>query len=75
MLQTLFIRESLETMGVTKPTHRLWRSSRMKTHRSAKTNVYQRQLLIRRVRQEGWTHRQAATAAASRKIHGSMRAL
>lgn len=35
----------------------------MKTHRSAKTNVYQRQLLIRRVRQQGWTHRQAAEAA------------
>jgi transposase InsO family protein len=35
----------------------------MKTHRSAKTNVYQRQLLIRRVRQQGWTQRQAATAA------------
>ena len=35
----------------------------MKTHRSAKTNVYQRQLLIRRVRQQGWTQRQAAEAA------------
>lgn len=35
----------------------------MKTHRSAKTNVYQRQLLIRRVRQQGWTPRQAAEAA------------
>lgn len=35
----------------------------MKTHRSAKTNVYQRQLLIRRVRQHGWTQRQAAEAA------------
>jgi transposase InsO family protein len=35
----------------------------MKTHRSAKTNVYQRQLLIRRVRHQGWTQRQAAAAA------------
>lgn len=35
----------------------------MKTHRSAKTNVYQRQLLVRRVRQQGWTQRQAAEAA------------
>jgi transposase InsO family protein len=35
----------------------------MKTHRSAKTNVYQRQLLIRRVRQQGWTQRRAAEAA------------
>jgi transposase InsO family protein len=35
----------------------------MKTHRSAKTNVYQRQLLIRRVRRQGWTQRQAAAAA------------
>ena len=35
----------------------------MKTHRSAKTNVYQRQLLIRRVRQHGWTQRRAAEAA------------
>jgi transposase InsO family protein len=34
----------------------------MKTHRSAKTNVYQRHLLIRRVRQQGWTQRQAAAA-------------
>lgn len=35
----------------------------MKTHRSAKTNVYQRELLIRRVRHEGWTQPEAATAA------------
>jgi transposase InsO family protein len=35
----------------------------MSTHRNAKTNVYQRQLLIRRVRHEGWTQRQAALAA------------
>ena len=53
MLHTLFIRESLETMGVTKPTHGFWRVSRMRVHRNAKTNVYQRQLLIRRVRQRG----------------------
>jgi transposase InsO family protein len=35
----------------------------MKTHRSAKTNVYQRQLLVQRVEQEGWTQRRAAAAA------------
>ena len=35
----------------------------MSTHRNAKTNVYQRQLLIRRVRHEGWTQREAAVAA------------
>ena len=34
----------------------------MKSHRNAKTNVYQRQLLIQRVRRDGWT--QAAAAAA-----------
>jgi transposase InsO family protein len=34
----------------------------MKSHRNAKTNVYQRRLLIRRVRQQGWTQRQAAEA-------------
>ena len=34
----------------------------MTSHRSAKTNVYQRRLLIRRVRQQGWTQRQAAAA-------------
>ena len=35
----------------------------MKPHRNAKTNVYQRQLLITRVRRLGWTQRQAAEAA------------
>ena len=34
----------------------------MKSHRNAKTNLYQRRLLIRRVRQQGWTQRQAAEA-------------
>src|SRR5512144_2698851 len=63
MLQRLFIREALETMGVTTPTHRLWRIPRMKPHRNAKTNVYQRQLLIARVRRQGWTYRRAAEAA------------
>src|SRR3954451_9920402 len=62
MLNTLFIRETLETMGVTTPTRCLWRAPRMTSHRSAKTNVYQRRLLIRRVRQQGWTQRQAAEA-------------
>src|SRR5450830_796590 len=62
MLNTLFIRETLETMGVTTPTHCLWRAPRMKSHRNAKTNVYQRQMLIGRVRRQGWTQRQAAEA-------------
>lgn len=35
----------------------------MRVHVNAKTNVYQRRLLIRRVRQHGWTQRQAAEAA------------
>jgi transposase InsO family protein len=35
----------------------------MKSHRNAKTNVYQRQLLIQRVRHDGWTQRRAALAA------------
>ena len=35
----------------------------MNSHRSAKTNVYQRRLLIRRVRRQRWTQRQAAEAA------------
>src|SRR5215831_6602711 len=63
MLNRLFIRRSLETMGVPTPTHSFWRVLRMKIHRNAKTNVYQRALLIRRVRQQGWTQPQAATAA------------
>src|SRR5215471_8626131 len=63
MLHRLFIRESLETMGVTTPTQRFWRRSRMNSHRNAKTNVYQRRLIQRRVRRHGWTQRRAATAA------------
>ena len=35
----------------------------MKSHRSAKTNVYQRRLIQRRVRRQGWTQRRAAEAA------------
>ncbi len=35
----------------------------MTTHGSAKTNVYQRRLLVRRVRQQGWTQRRSAKAA------------
>jgi transposase InsO family protein len=34
----------------------------MRSHGSAKTNVYQRRLLIRRVRHHGWTQRRAAEA-------------
>src|SRR5258708_33032702 len=62
MLNTLFIRETLETMGVTTPTQCFWRAPRMRSHGSAKTNVYQRRLLIRRVRHQGWTQWQAAEA-------------
>src|SRR3954468_16909946 len=49
-------------MGVTTPTQCLWRAPRMRVHGNAKTNLYQRRLLIRRVRQDGWTQRQAAEA-------------
>jgi len=35
----------------------------MSTHRNAKTNVYQRQLLVQRVQRDGWTQRAAAEAA------------
>jgi transposase InsO family protein len=35
----------------------------MKSHRSAKTNEYQRRLLISRVRRRRWSHRRAAEAA------------
>jgi transposase InsO family protein len=35
----------------------------MKVHRNAKTNVYQRRLLITRVRRRGWTQQRAAEAA------------
>lgn len=35
----------------------------MKIHGNAKTNVYQRRLLITRVRRHGWTQRRAAEAA------------
>jgi transposase InsO family protein len=35
----------------------------MKVHRNAKTNLYQRRLLIARVRRHGWTQRRAAEAA------------
>jgi transposase len=34
----------------------------MRVHGNAKTNVYQRRLLTRRVRHQGWTQRQAAEA-------------
>lgn len=35
----------------------------MKTHRNAKTNVYQRRLIQRRVRHQHWTQQRAASAA------------
>src|SRR4030095_10911138 len=63
MLNTLFIRRSLETMGAGKPTQRFWRSLRMRLHRNAKTTPNMRQLLIDRVVRQGWTQGAAATAA------------
>ena len=61
MLHTLFIRESLETMGVTTPTHGFWRASRMRVHRNAKTTPKMRQLIVTRAEQ-GWTYGRIATA-------------
>src|SRR5688572_18627518 len=61
MLHTLFIRESLETMGVTKPTQCFWRVSRMRVHRNAKTTPKMRQLIVMRARQ-GWTYARIAAA-------------
>src|SRR5918911_713753 len=63
MLNTLFIRRPLETMGVTKPTQSFWRTLRMKIHRNAKTTPKMRELLIDRVVRQGWTQRAAAMAA------------
>src|SRR5260221_8139644 len=65
MLNTLFIRETLETMGVLTPTRCLWRASRMNAHRNAETNVNRRQMLIHRVRRQGWTQRQAPELAGA----------
>lgn len=62
MLQTLFIREALETMGVATPTQGFWRPSRMRLHRNAKTTPKMRQLLIDRVTRQGWTQPAAAAA-------------
>src|SRR4249919_1414074 len=61
MLHTLFIRESLETMGVTTPFQRFWRRSRMKVHRNAKTTPKMRQLIATRA-QQGWPYAQIAAA-------------
>src|SRR5688572_8709290 len=81
MLHTLFIRESLETMGVTKPTHRVRRCSRMRVHRNAKTTPTMRQLIVTRAH-SGWTYAQIASALGlsvrtvakwvgrSRQVHG-----
>src|SRR5882762_7402570 len=63
MLNTLFIRRSLETMGATKPTQGFPEGLRMRLHRNAKTTPKMRQLLIDRVTRLGWT--QAAAAAAA----------
>src|SRR3954469_21360216 len=63
MLNTLFIRRSLETMGAAKPTQGFWRCLRMRLHRNAKTPPKMRQLLIDRVTRHGWTQAAAATAA------------
>src|SRR6478736_3644160 len=61
MLHTLFIRESLETMGVTTPFRCVWRFSRMKVHRNAKTTLKMRELIVTRA-QHGWTYARIASA-------------
>src|SRR5262249_57574858 len=63
MLNTLFIRRSLETMGAAKPTQRFLEGLRMRLHRNAKTTPKTRLLLIDRVIRQGWSR--AATAAAA----------
>src|SRR6185295_408276 len=63
MLNTLFIRRSLETMGAAKPTQGFPEGLRMRLHRNAKTTPKMRQLLIDRVTRHGWTQAAAATAA------------
>src|SRR5882724_182381 len=63
MLNTLFIRRSLETMGAAKPTQRVPEGLRMRLHRNAKTTPKMRQLLIDRVTRLGWTQGAAAAAA------------
>ena len=50
-------------MGVTKPTQRFWRALRMRLHPNAKTSPKMRQLLVDRVRGQGWTQASAAAAA------------
>ena len=61
MLHTLFIRASLETMGVATPTDGFWRASRMRVHRNAKTTPKMRQLIVTRA-QQGWTYARVAAA-------------
>lgn len=45
----------------------------MMSHRNVTTNVYQRDMLISRVRQQGWTHRRAGAVEyvpAYARMHG-----
>ena len=63
MLNTLFIRESLERMGVTTPTIHVWRAPRIRLHRNAKTTPLMRQLIVDRVTGQHWTQARAAEAA------------
>ena len=63
MLNTLFIRESLERMGVTTPTIHVWRAPRMRLHRNAKTTPLMRQLIVDRATGQHWTQARAAEAA------------
>ena len=63
MLHTLFIRESLETMGVTTPTHGFWRASRMRVHRNAKTTAEDATADRDAERQQGWTYARIAEAS------------
>src|SRR5712692_9248216 len=63
MLNTLFIREALERMGVTTPTIHFRRHPRMRLHRNAKTTLLMRSLIVDRVLRQHWTLTRAAEAA------------
>src|SRR5688500_14400798 len=68
---TLFTRDSLERMGVTRRSVRSERRPRVKLHRNAKTTVHMRRLRVHRVRVLAWRVAAAASAAgiAARTAH------
>src|SRR5579872_3934619 len=51
-------------MGAAKQTQASQRRLRMQTHANAKTTWKTRELLVQRVMNEGWTYREAASAAS-----------